>query len=192
MRDRVAYIFSHLSTCVNPDNLLDFLALAGRLKAIPRTGWVEAGVVDPESVADHSFRTVLLAMVLGDSMGLDSCKVMRMALLHDLAEAETGDITPKQKKGNHREIEDQAMKTILGGFDDSLRELYWDTWMEYQRKETPEAILVHDADKIEMVLQAYEYQSISQNSKLDRFWHAMVSPMNRKIVDEIKKRRDAL
>jgi 5'-deoxynucleotidase YfbR-like HD superfamily hydrolase len=64
--------------------------------------------------------------------------------------------------------------------------------MEYQRKETPEAILVHDADKIEMVLQAYEYQSISQNSKLDRFWHAMVSPMNRKIVDKIKKRRDAL
>ncbi|MFH1179725.1 MAG: HD domain-containing protein [Candidatus Bathyarchaeota archaeon] len=192
MRDRVAYIFSHLSTYVNPDNLLDFLALAGRLKAIPRTGWVESGVVDPESVADHSFRTALLAMVLSDSMGLDSCKVMRMALLHDLAEAKTGDITPKQKKMNHREIENQAMKTILGGFDDSMRELYWDTWMEYQRKETPEAILVHDADKIEMVLQAYEYQSISPNSKLDRFWHAMVSPMNRKIVDKIKKRRDAL
>jgi len=106
---------------VNTDNLLDFLIVAGRLKTIPRTGWVDSGVGEPESVADHSFRTALAAMILSDSMGLDTCKVMRMALLHDLAEAETGDITPMMKMPNHLELENEVMKTILGGLDEAQR-----------------------------------------------------------------------
>ena len=112
-----------------------------------------------------------------------------MALLHDLAEADTGDVTPKEKQENHQELEDDAMRRILGGLDDAQRELYWSIWVEYQDKSSPEAVLVHDADKIEMVLQALEYQSKSNNCELDRFYHAMVSPERRKIVDKIKERR---
>jgi putative hydrolase of HD superfamily len=177
---------------VNPDNLLDFLISAGKLKTIPRTGWVDSGVDEPESVADHSYRTALTAMMLSDSMGLDTCKVMRMALLHDLAEAETGDITPMMKMPNHLELENEAMRTILGGLDEAQRVVYWEAWLEYQRKESPEAILVHDADKIDMILQAYEYMSKSPNTELDRFWHAKVSPDSKKIVEKIRERRDAL
>jgi putative hydrolase of HD superfamily len=177
---------------VNPDNLLDFLISAGKLKTIPRTGWVDSGVDEPESVADHSYRTALTAMMLSDSMGLDTCKVMRMALLHDLAEAETGDITPMMKMSNHLELENEAMKTILGGLDEAQRVVYWEAWLEYQRNESPEAVLVHDADKIDMILQAYEYMSKSPNTELDRFWHAKVSPDSKKIVEKIRERRDAL
>ena len=173
---------------MNPDNLLDFLAKAGELKSTPRTGWLESGVKNPESVADHSYRTALAAMVLSDANGLDTCKVMRMALLHDLAEAETGDITPKEKKESHRELEDNAMKNILSVLDDAQRELYWSIWTEYQEASSPEAILVHDVDKVEMVLQASEYQKTSNNSELNRFYHAMVSPPSRKIVEKIKER----
>ncbi len=189
MRDRVAYILSHLFFCVNLDNLLDFLSTAGGLKAIPRTGWVESGIDDPESVADHSYRTALTAMVLSDINGLDTCKVMRMALLHDLAEAEVGDVTPREKMENHRELEDEAMRRILSGFEDAQRELYWSIWVEFQDNKSEEAVLVHDADKIEMVLQASEYQCKSTNPNLDRFYHAMVSPEHRKIVEKIKERR---
>jgi putative hydrolase of HD superfamily len=174
---------------VNPDNLLDFLSYAGLLKSIPRTGWLESGVKNPESVADHSYRTALTAMVLSDVYGFDTYKVMRMALLHDLAEAMTGDITPKEKKENHRELEDDAMKKILSCLDEVQRELYWGIWVEYQDNSLPEAMLVHDADKIEMVLQASEYQNKSTDYNLDRFYHAMVSPERRKIVDRIKERR---
>jgi len=177
---------------VNPEELLDFLMVAGKLKTIPRTGWVESGVDDPESVADHSYRTALTAMVLSDTLGLDTCKVMRMALLHDLAEAETGDMTPMMKRSNHLETENKAMRLILAGLDESQRTLYWETWLEYQGKETEESILVHDADKIDMLLQAYEYQSNSPNTKLDRFWHAKVSSERKKIVEIIKEWRDAL
>ena len=111
-----------------------------------------------------------------------------MALLHDLAEAETGDITPSMKKENHRQLEDQAMEKLLNHFDDPLRKLYWETWQEYQNNTSPESKLVHDMDKVEMVLQAYEYYLGSQNEKLTRFQHAMVSIEHKEIVDMIKKR----
>lgn len=174
------------------DYLLDFLLQAGKLKTLPRTGWIESGVEAPESVADHSYRAALTAMILSDDMGLDTCRVMRMALLHDLAEAEMGDITPLMKQENHLEQENQVMKNILSRFNEPLRQLYWRAWLEYQEKKSPESVLVHDADKIDMVLQAYEYQRKSPNDKLDRFWHAMVSPERKNIVEQIKERRKVL
>ena len=177
---------------MNPEELLGFLSTAGKLKAIPRTGWVDSGVVGPESVADHSYRTALTAMLLSDLHELDTCKVIRMALLHDLAEAETGDITPMMKKPNHLELENKTMRLILAGLDEPQRTLYWNTWLEYQGRETQEAILVHDADKIDMLLQTHEYMKKSPNKKLDRFWHAKVSPDREKIVEKIREKRDAL
>ena len=173
---------------MNPSHLLDFLISAGRLKTIERTGWVESGIESAESVADHSYRTALAAMVLSDSLGLDTGKAMRMALLHDLAEAETGDITPSMKQDNHQQMEDRAMEKMLDTLDEPLSGLYLETWREYQEKTSPESKLVHDMDKIEMVLQAYEYYLGSQNEKLTRFQHAMVSLEHKEIVDMIKKR----
>lgn len=173
---------------MTPKDLLDFLSDAGKLKQIPRTGWVESSVPDPESVADHTYRTAMAAMVLSDSLGLDTLKVLRMALLHDLAEAETGDITPRQKQENHTDLEDHAMKLLFSVLPDSIRSIYWETWLEYQGNETPEAVLVHDADKIEMVLQASEYQKAYPETDLHRFYHAMVSPEMKKIIEKIKER----
>lgn len=114
-----------------------------------------------------------------------------MALLHDLAEAETGDITPMMKQSNHLEMENKAMKQVLAGLDEPQRKLYWETWMEYQGKETKEAILVHDADKIDMLLQVNEYNRKSPNDLLNRFWHAKVSSMNKEIKDKLLERRGA-
>ena len=114
-----------------------------------------------------------------------------MALLHDLAEAETGDITPMMKKSNHLEMENKAMRLILAGLDEPQRTLYWDTWLEYQEKETMEAILVHDADKIDMLMQANEYNSVTPNGMLDRFRHARVSDMNKEIKEKILEHRDS-
>lgn len=173
---------------MEPKALLEFLSTAGKLKTIPRTGWIDSGVKNPESVADHSYRTAVASMVLGDSLGLDTLKMLRMALLHDLAEAETGDITPMQKQSNHSMLENQAMKKILSVLPEPLRDQYWETWQEYQAMKTPESVLVHDADKIEMLLQASEYKETDPDANLDRFYHAMVSPSMKKIVEKIKER----
>ena len=178
-----------LFSSVNSDNLMDFLLTVGRLKNIPRTGWVESGIENPESVADHSFRTAFTVMALSDYYGLDTCKAVRMALLHDLGEAEIGDITPMMKTEDHKESENKAMEKILVRLNEPQRRLYWETWLEYQGKETPEAILVHDADKIEMLLQASEYQRHFPDARMDRFWDTMISPMRKEILDKIKERK---
>jgi len=65
------------------------------LKNIPRQGWKDKlDMDDVESVADHSYSTAIMSMVLSDLEGLDTEKIIRMALLHDLAESVIGDITP--------------------------------------------------------------------------------------------------
>ena len=77
---------------------LDFLKNVGKSKRLLRTGWVREKVKDPESVAEHSFRVSVLAMVLTDKLGydLDKNKLIKMALLHDLGEVITGDIVTER------------------------------------------------------------------------------------------------
>lgn len=160
------------------EGIIKFLRSVGRLKGLPRTGWLEVGVKDPESVAEHSYRTAVLAMMLADLQGLDAEKSTRMALLHDLAEAETGDMTPEQKRrrgpASTRE-EDEAMTHILSTLPASLAERYRSLWEEYRTRASPEAETAVQADKVEMILQALEYEETGVDpSRLDRFWHGEV------------------
>ena len=93
---------------MKPAEVLALLDEMIRLKAVPRTGWLLRGVRDVESVADHSFGVAFIAMLLADraqAAGLEVSveKVLRMALLHDLTEARTGDLPATIKryfKGN--------------------------------------------------------------------------------------------
>jgi len=172
---------------VNKEDLLEFLRNAGDLKRIPRTGWVQAGIKEPESVADHSFRTTLLAMVLSDQMGLDTEKVVRMALIHDLAESKTGDLTPRQKPDDHSENESNAMAEMLSLLPRGIGARYMGLWEEYEAQKTPEARLVHNADRIEMLVQALEYEDGSVN--LDQFWGAHVDAEYKEIIDLLNKKR---
>jgi putative hydrolase of HD superfamily len=146
---------------VDPKGLIDFIAAAGKLKKVSRMGWVECGVPDSESVADHSFRVALIALVLADLKGLDALKAVRMALLHDLAEAETGDLTPTQKYTDpegFKHAENVAIERLLEKLPGNIRGAYRAAWQEFSGTLTDEARLVRDADKLEMVIQASEYQ----------------------------------
>jgi len=137
-----------------------FIEKVLELKNVPRQGWKEKLEIDnPESVADHSYSTTVLSMILSDMKGLDSEKIIRMALLHDLAESITGDITPDHITKNEKIAkENQAIKQILKNLPDSITEPYFEIWNDYQKKSSKEAILLHDIDKLEMVFQAKFYQ----------------------------------
>jgi len=166
----------------------------GRLKGLPRTGWMEAGVENPESVAEHSYRTAVLVMLLADLQGRDAEKAMRMALLHDLAEAETGDLTPAQKRSRgpaHALEEDDAMTRILSALPASLAERYRSLWDEYREAASPEAETVVQADRVEMMLQALEYEeSGAEPSMLNRFWQGEVGDgVPSELVGAMRKRR---
>ena len=138
--------------------MIGFVNAALNLKGVSRSGWVDAGVEGAESVADHSYATSMIAMLLSDAEGLDTERAVRMALMHDLAESVTGDITPSQMSRDQKaRRERRAMEGILSGLPDRLRRKYASLWQEYIEGETPEAALVHDADRWDMVLQAGRY-----------------------------------
>lgn len=107
------------------DNAIDFLNLAGQLKGTPRTGWVYQGVDTAggrvESVADHSWRMAAACFLFAGQPGYDVGVMVQMAVLHDMAEAITGDIAPADAvapcEKRRREAEAMATMTIaLGGF----------------------------------------------------------------------------
>ena len=90
----VFYQAPSTTTLKDISSLLHFFREAGKLKTLVRAGWTRKGVPAPESVAEHSFRMVLMAMVLGDRQDLDTLKLVKMCLIHDLPEVIAGDITP--------------------------------------------------------------------------------------------------
>ena len=158
-----------------PSRAIDFLTLTRTLKTTKRTGWVLRGVHNPESVADHMYRMSLMSMIASFSNGaLDTNRCIKLALVHDLAEAKVGDITPHCGVSDEEKyrLELQTMEQIsqmLGGNmgGDEILAL----WKEYEEGTTEEAKLLKDLDKIEMILQAQEYEAEGSHEKsLDQFF----------------------
>ncbi len=129
------------------------------LKKIPRQGWIDkAGILNPESVADHSYSMAVMAMLFGDTAGIDACKMIRMSLLHDLAESITGDLTPEMATvGNKLAMETDAIEKITSTLPEHLRKKYRALWDEYSAQKSAESVLVHEVDKLDMALQASIY-----------------------------------
>lgn len=149
--------------------LFELFRNVGELKTLKRAGWVEHGIEPPESVADHSFRVAFMAMILGDALGLDTAKLVRMSLLHDVGEVIAGDITPAMglPAADKRAAEREALHRLLDGLENGRA--YIDLWEEYEHGSAPEARLLKNIDKLEMALQAVEYGRHHPDRDLGRF-----------------------
>eukprot|EP00768_Dysnectes_brevis_P003590 gnl/Dysnectes_brevis/2554_a3073_1335.p1 GENE.gnl/Dysnectes_brevis/2554_a3073_1335~~gnl/Dysnectes_brevis/2554_a3073_1335.p1 ORF type:complete len:222 (-),score=60.85 gnl/Dysnectes_brevis/2554_a3073_1335:26-691(-) len=148
-------------------NLFEFLTTVNKIKQLRRTGWIKPIEEAPsptrvESVADHSFRVALMALVLAPPE-IDRTRVLEMSVIHDIAESIIGDITPPEFSGiSHEEKasrEDAAMSQLceLLPAPQSLHVL--GLFRELEQDATAEARFVHQLDKLEMMLQAGEYQA---------------------------------
>ena len=173
------------------ERLTRFLKLAGRLKKAPRRGWViNVGVANPESVADHTFRMVLLAMLLGDLRGLDTEKMMRLALIHDLGESLTGDITPldSDRIETKEKEENTAIEKIFSNLPSKLKEKYLQLWGELKSGLSIEAKLISEMDKLEMALQASEYMEEGYSKEiLSEFKISAINRVNdSEIIDMVR------
>ncbi|KAL5537819.1 hypothetical protein UlMin_044393 [Ulmus minor] len=153
---------------------IDFLSICHQLKTTKRTGWVRRDVKDPESIADHMYRMGIMALIASDIPGVDRDKCVKMAIVHDIAEAIVGDITPsdgiskEEKSRREREALDHMCKVLGGG---SRAKEIGELWMEYEGNSSPEAKIVKDFDKLEMILQALEYEK-EQGKDLDEFFQS--------------------
>jgi len=146
--------------------LEDFFKIILDLKNVQRKGWIDKiGIKDPESVADHSFSMTLMSMIVSELHGLDTNKIVKMSLLHDLSEANVGDFIPGEiSKTKKLELENDAMRKILTELPNELIKNYQDVWDEFLIGKSEESIFVHEMDKLEMAFQAKQYMD-EGNSK---------------------------
>jgi putative hydrolases of HD superfamily len=137
-----------------------FVYEAGSLKATKRTGWWMAGVKDPESVAEHSWRVALLASIIAKLEGADPAQAALLAVWHDTGETRTGDVNHLGRKytgGAEADPRDIASDQVAG-FPEGLAQAVRDLIGEYEAKESPEAVCARDADKLECMIQGIEYR----------------------------------
>ena len=192
-----------MKTEMKAEAILSFIEEIGILKSLPRTGWLIHGIKNGESIADHCYRMTLLSMLLADTlvakgMKLDTEKVMRLSLLHEIAEARIGDIPftvltyiPEEVK----EIgERKAVTSMLEKFG-SIGKWYQELWEEFEKNETIEAKLVRAADKLELMIQVLEYEKLGYQS-LNQFWENDwnqrgfdISPLIQEIMELLTKKR---
>jgi putative hydrolase of HD superfamily len=146
-------------------NLVKFFHLVEKLKLEKRRGWLDRGVKDCESVADHSFRLALMAMVFAKRQKLDVDKAVKMALVHDLPEAICGDVASRIKEADQKisnkekqRKEIKALDEMLGFLDEGLAEEIRELWHDFEFKKSPEARLLYELDRVEAIFQAREYE----------------------------------
>ncbi|MFG2622030.1 HD family hydrolase [Streptomyces sp. NPDC048507] len=136
-----------------------FLYEAGTLKNTARTGWWMAGVKQPESVAEHSWRTSLIASVIAKLEGADPARAAFLAVWHDTQETRTGDVNHLGKKYAPAGDPQAVTADQTAGMPDVLASAILELVAEYEAKDSPEAVCARDADKLECMLQGIEYKA---------------------------------
>ena len=175
--------------------VINLLQHGNQLKRTARTGWVQRGIADAETVATHSYGVVFIALVLAQIIDepVDLGRVLAIATLHDLPESLTTDIpTPAWRylpPGIKTEVERGAMGEILQNV--SFAPDFMALWEELHASETLAAQLADDADKLDMFLQALNYQEQTGNQQLAEFWrepYQFYLPQSQMIYAELRRR----
>lgn len=136
---------------MKPQQLIEFMGVIEKLKCNTRHSWTSSG--RRESVAEHSWRLSVLAMLCADEYpDIDHNKLIRMCLIHDLGEALTGDVPSFYKTEQNELTEAEAWEQIFamlpGAYATEFRALY----EEMEARETPEAKLYKALDNMEAVI----------------------------------------
>ncbi|MGH2598954.1 MAG: HD domain-containing protein [Haloechinothrix sp.] len=138
---------------------IGFVFETGLLKRAKRAGWWMAGIKDPESIAEHSFRTAIIGTVLAAMEGADPARVSLLCTLHDTQETRTTDI-PHLARRYVRAVDNRTVTADqVAGCPPEVARVIQDAVDEYEAGETLEAVVARDADKLECLAQAVEYRS---------------------------------
>ena len=153
----------------------ELLLEALKLKSLPRTGWLRAGIENPESVAAHSWGVAWLCMILCPN-DLNKLKVLEMALIHDLAEVRIGDITPYDGIDVAEKHKMESVAFVEMTEQLCNRQHLRDLWNE----QSAEADFVKQMDKLDMALQAQEYGGLEEF--IDSALEVLINPVHRELA----------
>jgi putative hydrolase of HD superfamily len=136
-----------------------YLYEIGHLKRSRRQGWWQAGIDDPESIAEHSFRVAVIGYVLAVMEGADPAATAATCLFHDIVESRLGDIPNVAKHYMAPERPQTVSSDQVAGMPEEMAARIQALVGDYVEHGSREAVLTHDADRLECILQAREYQS---------------------------------
>jgi len=144
---------------LSPETIaLNFFAEAGLLKKVKRSGWWVAGIKDPESVADHSFRCAVIAYYIAHTERVNPYRTLVMALFNDIHEARINDL---HKMGHYyidfKKAEKKVFDDQVKNFSPSVKKELSSIRGEYDAQQTKESLVARDADILECLIQAKEY-----------------------------------
>ncbi len=161
------------------EELVKFIHEVGTLKLVPRSGWFKLGIKLPESVAEHCFRTAVIAFVLairsGESVAT-ACRAATAALFHDLHEARTMDL--------HKIAKDYVSVDEEKALKDQFERLGVSIDFEDVEK------YVRDADKLELAFQAVEYAGMVENALSFAENVKFETKIAEKVYKELMRRKD--
>ncbi len=135
-----------------------FLFEMGHLKQLTRAGWLLLGIPQPETVAEHSFRAGLIGVVLAALEGADTGRTAALCLLHDAHETRIGDVPSVGRAYVTTATPEAVTAHQTSAMPDGPAKILQDLTAEFEAAETLEAKVARDADKLETLIQAVEYQ----------------------------------
>ncbi len=177
------------------DDFLKFIFELGQLKRTPRSGWSKLGINDPESVAEHSFRTAALGFFLAQLEEENPLKVAGYCLFHDIAETRTLDLDWLAQ--DYLEKEDFLSSRVVADQADRLPEELKARLraLTHESEESEEVKrIARDADLLDLIFQALEYAQ--QGWPLAREWFRNTIPSletesGRLIGEYLQKKEEA-
>ena len=140
-------------------DLVNFIAEAGMLKRVRRSGWWVLGIKDPETVADHCFRCAVIGYIIACMEDVAPYRVLLMTLFNDIHEARINDQHKMaQRYMDFQKAEDKAFSGQIEVLPKKMKNELSGMRAEYTRQSTKESVIARDADILECLIQAKEYQ----------------------------------
>lgn len=185
-------------------SIIEFLGHTEKLISTLRTAWSSNG--RQESTAEHTWRLCLLVMLFEKQYPeIDHHRLLKICIIHDLAEAVTGDIsaTVQSQFPDKSQREKQAMQKLVAPLDGKMQDEMLAIWQEYEDGSSQEAQLAKAFDKLETILQhtqgqnpddfdfAFNLQygkSYTDKDKMTRLFRTPVDDKTLDIIDEKNKR----
>lgn len=193
------------------ENLLKFFIEVGKLKKMPRTGFVWLEVQNPETISQHIFRVAIMNWVLAEKVKpkLNIKKIIQISLAHDLCEVYAGDMTPywgllPENKEKRKEIlkkwirlpkkvkeerdkekfqkEEESLLRLIKNLEPKQKIEIMNCWLEYEKLVSQEGRFVKQGDKIETLLQALEYWGAGPDTPVMGWWEEVESLVDNPVL----------
>ena len=174
-------------------NFLELFRDINEIKHKEREGWKKHGVEAPrDTIASHSYGAAIIGWIVAEKHGMDSDRMVKMLLVHDLIMAHIPDVKPEDKgyeskKSMEMEKADELIQRMPGEIREEFRELF----EELQAEETEFSQVANESDKIDTILQSLLYSEQLEENISEEFINfyeeEFQTEIGKKIYQEIEK-----